>query len=243
MLRDSIGGNCKTKMIATIHVNKQHLNESLDTCQFARRVSLIQNSAIVNQVSDPAVIINGLRKQISELKAEITLLKGTDDDEDMLTPEAIDECNQQVEKYIKNTDPSATLVLTDRLRINQSFYHFKTLYKNLAKKAKSGEGAGVRLVDSDEESKEDKSSGDAKILKDLVKKLQLEVKRRDNEINILVGHVNKLKGTGADVPVSQAPVDDDDYQDGKKLTFYQMMMNKKENVKPNGKNSNFWAFD
>lgn len=119
MLRDSIGGNCKTRMIATIHAKAAHLNESLDTCQFARRVSLIENSAKVNQVSDPAVIINALRKQITELKAEICLLKGTDDVNDMLTPEDIDECNRMVEQYIKNTDPSATIVLTDRLKINQ----------------------------------------------------------------------------------------------------------------------------
>ena len=31
MLRDSIGGNCKTKMIATIHAKAAHLGESLDT--------------------------------------------------------------------------------------------------------------------------------------------------------------------------------------------------------------------
>jgi kinesin family protein 6/9 len=119
MLRDSIGGNCKTRMIATIHAKPAYLNESLDTCQFARRVSLIENNAIVNQVSDPAIIINGLRKQISELKAEICLLKGSDDVDDMLTPEGIDECNQKVESFIKNSDPSASLILTDRLRINQ----------------------------------------------------------------------------------------------------------------------------
>lgn len=31
MLRDSIGGNCKTRMIATIHAKQAHLHESLDT--------------------------------------------------------------------------------------------------------------------------------------------------------------------------------------------------------------------
>ena len=91
MLRDSIGGNCKTRMIATIHAKAAHLNESLDTCQFARRVSLIENDARVNQISDPAVIIGRLRKEITELKAEICLLKGSDDVAEMLLPEEIDE--------------------------------------------------------------------------------------------------------------------------------------------------------
>mmetsp|Transcript_38237 Transcript_38237/g.37744 ORF Transcript_38237/g.37744 Transcript_38237/m.37744 type:complete len:109 (-) Transcript_38237:54-380(-) len=91
MLKDSIGGNCKTRMIATIHAKPQHIMESLDTCNFARRVSLIQNSAKVNQVSDPAVIIGKLKKEVSELKAEICLLKGTDDVQEYLDPEDIDE--------------------------------------------------------------------------------------------------------------------------------------------------------
>lgn len=41
VLRDSLGGNCKTKMIATISVNKEDLYESLSTCRFAKRVSKI----------------------------------------------------------------------------------------------------------------------------------------------------------------------------------------------------------
>ena len=41
VLRDSLGGNCKTKMVATLSPNKEDLYESLSTCRFARSVSLI----------------------------------------------------------------------------------------------------------------------------------------------------------------------------------------------------------
>ena len=41
VLRDSLGGNCKTKMIATVSPNAGDLYESLSTCRFARSVSLI----------------------------------------------------------------------------------------------------------------------------------------------------------------------------------------------------------
>jgi kinesin family protein 6/9 len=41
VLRDSLGGNCKTKMIATISGHKDDVAESLSTCRFARRVSKI----------------------------------------------------------------------------------------------------------------------------------------------------------------------------------------------------------
>ena len=44
VLRDSLGGNCKTKMVATVSGKKEDLYESLSTCRFAKNVSLIQNS-------------------------------------------------------------------------------------------------------------------------------------------------------------------------------------------------------
>ena len=80
---------------------------------------MVQNDARVNQITDPALIITKLKKEIAELKSEICLVKGTDDIEEMLTPENIDECNQKIENFIKNTDPSASIILSDRLRINQ----------------------------------------------------------------------------------------------------------------------------
>lgn len=39
-----------------------------------------------------------------------------------------------VNNFIKSEDPSATLVLPDRLMINHCFYYFRTLYHNAAKK-------------------------------------------------------------------------------------------------------------
>ena len=47
-----------------------------------------------------------------------------------------------VKDFIDTNDPSKTLVLPDRLMINQCFYHFKSLYKNIEKK-KGGGGPGV----------------------------------------------------------------------------------------------------
>lgn len=75
---------------------------------------------------------------MSGLKAEIALLKGEDAKEN-LTGEDIDRCNKMVEEFIESTDPSATMALPDRLMINQCFYHFKHMYKDLGKK-KGGSG-------------------------------------------------------------------------------------------------------
>lgn len=58
-----------------------------------------------------------------------------------------------VKDFIDTDDPGKTLVLPDRLMINQCFYHFKTLYKQIEKK-KGGKGVASGMV---EQSKPDKN--------------------------------------------------------------------------------------
>ena len=41
VLRDSLGGNCNTKMIAAISALKDDIHESLGTCRFARSVQMV----------------------------------------------------------------------------------------------------------------------------------------------------------------------------------------------------------
>ena len=53
-----------------------------------------------------------------------------------------------VENFIKSSDPSDMIVLKDRLRIQQCFYHFKSVYKNIEKKKGSG-GGGASLGAAD----------------------------------------------------------------------------------------------
>ena len=76
VLRDSLGGNCSTKMIATVTAEAEDLYESLSTCRFARSVSLIQNKIVRNEQVDPGVIIQRLKKEVAELKAELAMAKG-----------------------------------------------------------------------------------------------------------------------------------------------------------------------
>lgn len=76
VLRDSLGGNCKTKMIATISGEEADIDESVSTCNFAARVALIKNAVSRNETVDPAIIIQRLKRENEALKAEISMLKG-----------------------------------------------------------------------------------------------------------------------------------------------------------------------
>jgi kinesin family protein 6/9 len=63
VLRDSLGGNCKTKMIATASPEEPDLDESISTCRFASRVALIKNYVVKNESVDPGIVIERLKRE------------------------------------------------------------------------------------------------------------------------------------------------------------------------------------
>ena len=75
---------------------------------------------------DPGVIIARLKKENAQLKAEIALLKGEDVKEELDKYE-IEDCRKMVDDYVSSEDPSASIILNDRLKINECFYYFKAL--------------------------------------------------------------------------------------------------------------------
>ena len=80
-----------------------------------------------NEQVDAGVVIVKLKKEVKELKAELNLIKGGNQKE-VLTSEDIERCNTMVNNFIKNEADAASLVLPDRLMINQCFYYFRSLY-------------------------------------------------------------------------------------------------------------------
>jgi kinesin family member 6/9 len=73
VLRDSLGGNCMTTMIATLSCEASNIEETVSTCRFAQRVALIKNQVTVNEEIDPQVMVLRLKKQVADLQAELAL--------------------------------------------------------------------------------------------------------------------------------------------------------------------------
>jgi len=109
VLRDSLGGNCKTKMIATVSAEGEDIYESLSTCRFAKRVAKIQNLVSRNEQVDPGVIIQRLKREVAELKAELAMVKGGEGVKESLTSEDIDRANKAVEDFVNNADPTKAM--------------------------------------------------------------------------------------------------------------------------------------
>jgi kinesin family protein 6/9 len=73
LLRDSLGGNCKTVMIANVQCMRKHLEETISTLKFATRMMKVKNEATVNTLVDPSLQIKRLEREIRDLKHELAM--------------------------------------------------------------------------------------------------------------------------------------------------------------------------
>eukprot|EP00891_Asterochloris_glomerata_P005682 jgi/Astpho2/5682/gw1.00079.25.1_t len=73
VLRDSLGGNCKTRLIACIWSDVAQLDESLSTCRFAQRMRCISNDYSINVRQEPSAVIKKYEREILELKQELAM--------------------------------------------------------------------------------------------------------------------------------------------------------------------------
>jgi len=71
VLRDSLGGNARTAMVATISPLASAIEEGVSTCRFAQRVAMVTNSVSKNEEVDPQLVIKRLKDQLAELRAEV----------------------------------------------------------------------------------------------------------------------------------------------------------------------------
>ncbi|XP_056299565.1 kinesin-like protein KIF13A isoform X5 [Pseudoliparis swirei] len=71
LLKDNLGGNSKTAMIATVSPSADNYEETLSTLRYADRAKRIVNHAVVNE--DPnARIIRELREEVVKLKVQLS---------------------------------------------------------------------------------------------------------------------------------------------------------------------------
>jgi len=196
VLRDSLGGNCKTTMIGCIAVEAPNVSESMSTCRFAQRVAQIQNNAKVNEELDPNLLIARLKREVAELKEEVRVARSGE--EAALTAEGLEQCRALVLQYVsKDTDPKEPFVCgsVERLRVS-----FKIL-RDLCRDARRGEGAsvdGATAVAGVKGAAADAARSAA--LDGEARKLRIEIAQRDQEIGVLVQLLSKQRNSvgGAD---------------------------------------------
>jgi kinesin family protein 6/9 len=71
ILRDSLGGNCKTVLIATMNSEIEQLEESISTARFAFRCSKLTVEVTINEQVDINIMVQRLKIENSQLKEQL----------------------------------------------------------------------------------------------------------------------------------------------------------------------------
>uniref|UniRef100_A0A8C0K4X8 Kinesin-like protein n=1 Tax=Canis lupus dingo TaxID=286419 RepID=A0A8C0K4X8_CANLU len=184
VLRDSLGGNCMTTMIATLSLEKRNIDESISTCRFAQRVALIKNEAVLNEEIDPRLMIIRLQKEIQELKDELAIFTGEQRTEALSDAELL-QLEKLITSFLDDQDPESRLeVGTDMRKIHHCFHHLKKLLNDKKIHGKSTVSCEIKDQDCQEPLKEEE-----------YKKLRDILQQRDNEISILSKAIRNLPST------------------------------------------------
>uniref|UniRef100_A0A3B3URX8 Kinesin family member 13A n=1 Tax=Poecilia latipinna TaxID=48699 RepID=A0A3B3URX8_9TELE len=136
LLKDNLGGNSKTAMIATVSPAADNYEETLSTLRYADRAKRIVNHAVVNE--DPnARIIRELREEVEKLRVQLSQA------ESMKAPE-LKEKLQESEKLIQEM----TVTWEEKLRKTEEI---------ATERQKQLESMGISLETSGIKVGEDKS--------------------------------------------------------------------------------------
>lgn len=103
VLKDSLGGNCKTIMISTVAVEESNIDETISTCRFAQVVSTIKNTAHVNEQTDPVLYVRLLKAKVLDLKEEVRILKGSNQEVwDALSDDAVSDVKCLLKTFLSD---------------------------------------------------------------------------------------------------------------------------------------------
>ena len=133
LLKDSIGGNCSTALIACIWGEATHIEETISTLKLAQRMARVRNlnAAEENVVNDPQTLIKRQQRQIRELKQELmmhdALANRSGVTYNELTPEECVEIAQQVDAFIAAAPEDQEKVMMEPVSVQQIRECFRQL--------------------------------------------------------------------------------------------------------------------
>ncbi|KAG2499144.1 hypothetical protein HYH03_002727 [Edaphochlamys debaryana] len=73
VLKNSLGGNCRTVLIANVWADAAQTDETLSTCRFAQRMLRVTCEVSANVVQDSSARVRQLERQVQELQQELSM--------------------------------------------------------------------------------------------------------------------------------------------------------------------------
>ncbi|KAM6283120.1 kinesin-like protein KIF9 [Porphyrio hochstetteri] len=131
VLKDSLGGNCNTILVANICGEAVHLEETLSSLRFATRMKWVTTEPIINETCDPEGTVKALEKEIVLLKQELAthdnLVNRSLGTHNPLTDVQVAEMRSQVHRYLKGAIDEID-VLNVR-QVQEVFKQFKLIVR------------------------------------------------------------------------------------------------------------------
>ncbi|XP_006820140.1 kinesin-like protein KIF9 [Saccoglossus kowalevskii] len=148
-LKDSIGGNCHTIMIANIWGESQQIEETISTLRFATRIMCIANVPSINEYYDPALLVKKLEREIISLKQELamhdTLTNRSQVSYEPLSDSQLYEIQRQVQRYLEGSLDEIDIV--NVRQIQAVFSSFKGMVNQMESQVENKLRAKFTLID------------------------------------------------------------------------------------------------
>eukprot|EP00466_Bigelowiella_natans_P009990 jgi/Bigna1/42808/e_gw1.67.5.1 len=139
VLRDSLGGNCKTRLIANIWCESRHIHETVSTLKFATRMMRVANTPTINERQDPAMLLKKYKRQVRELRQELamhdSLANRSNIQYDDFSPEQRQQTYEMVDGYVKGEVEEIEIV--NVRQIQEVFKQFKIYVQTMHKSGSS----------------------------------------------------------------------------------------------------------
>ncbi|XP_005111799.1 kinesin-like protein KIF9 isoform X3 [Aplysia californica] len=151
-LKDSIGGNCNTLLVANMWGEPAQLEETVSTLRFATRMMCVASEPAVNEVYDPALLVKKLQREIQHLKSELamhdTLTNRSMVWYDPLSEQQKYEIRTQVKRYLDGSLDEIDIV--NIRQIVGTFESFRELYLDMEKDMEARLKEKYMLIDKND---------------------------------------------------------------------------------------------
>jgi len=141
VLRESLGGNCRTLLVANVWPEQRHMEETLSTLKFAARMQSVTNMASINSQAEmsPQAALAACQAQLTDLKRELAMhdqLAGRGHiSYDAYSPQQRAELKGRITNFLESD--GGELEATTLRQIRESFDIFRQMYREQAAQLQS----------------------------------------------------------------------------------------------------------
>ncbi|XP_014424695.3 kinesin-like protein KIF9 isoform X1 [Pelodiscus sinensis] len=148
-LKDSLGGNCNTVLVANIYGEAAQIEETLSSLRFATRMRWVTTEPAINEKYDPERMVKSLEKEIFLLKQELTmrdcLANRSPVTYDPLNENQIAEINSQVHRYLEGAIDEIDIM--NIRQIQEVFNQFKVILSQQEQEVEARLRSKYTLID------------------------------------------------------------------------------------------------